>query len=240
VTARFGSYRESYEAEVQSSIDFMGQEVDYFVVAKARKLVDLTRRRLGDPSRLAALDVGCGIGSTDRHLSGRFAELHGVDIAAELVERASAENPSVAYRAYDGERLPYDDGRFDLAFCVCVVHHVPPARWSRFAAELARVVRPGGLVAVFEHNPFNPLTRLAVQRCEFDHDAVLLSPGRATAVLRSAGLELAERRYIVFLPFGGERIERFEHRLRNLPVGAQYYVAARRPPGASARPASSR
>ena len=146
----FDHYRESYEAEVQSSIDFMGQEVDYFVEAKARKLVDLARRQVGDPARLAALDVGCGVGATDRHLTGRFAELHGVDIAAELVERASAENPGVEYRAYDGERLPYDDGRFDLAFCVCVVHHVPTAHWARFAAELARVVRPGGLAAVFE------------------------------------------------------------------------------------------
>jgi SAM-dependent methyltransferase len=240
VTTEFDSYRESYEAEVQSSIDFIGQEVDYFVEAKARKLVDLTRRWLGDPSRLAALDVGCGIGATDRHLSGRFAELHGVDIAVELIERASAENPSVAYQAYDGERLPYDDARFDLVFCVCVFHHVPTARWPRFAAELARVVRPGGLVAVFEHNPFNPLTRLAVQRCEFDREAVLLSRGRATAVLRAAGLELAERRYIVFLPFGGERMEPLERRLRNLPVGAQYYVAARRPQAAPRAQASRR
>jgi hypothetical protein len=110
---------------------------------------------------------------------------------------------------------------------------VPTAQCPRFAAELARVVRPGGLVAVFEHNPFNPLTRWAVQRCEFDRDAVLLSRGRATTVLRRAGLELAERRYIVFLPFGGERMEPLERRLGNLPIGAQYYVAARRPQAGS-------
>ena len=39
---------------------------------------------------------------------------------------------------------------------------------------MRRVVRPGGLLCIIEHNPFNPLTRLAVVRCEFDRDAVLL------------------------------------------------------------------
>ena len=47
-----------------------------------------------------------------------------------------------------------------------------------FVADMVRVTRPGGLVCVIEHNPLNPLTRLAVNRCPFDADAVLLRSGQ--------------------------------------------------------------
>jgi SAM-dependent methyltransferase len=175
-----------------------------------------------------ALDVGCGVGITDWHLAGRFAELQGVDTSEHAVRRAAEINPSVPYRSYDGERLPYEDAHFDLAFSICVLHHVPVAERAGFAAELRRVVRPGGLVTVFDHNPLNPLTRLAVSRCDFDADAVLLTAGSAARLLRRAGLRPAERRYVIFFPFDRPRARALEGALRRLPAAAQYYVAATR------------
>ena len=75
-----------------------------------------------------------------------------MDTAEEAVARAAQANPAVRYHAYGGARLPYTDGRFDFAFAICVAHHVPPPQRASFVAELGRVVRPGGLVALFEHN----------------------------------------------------------------------------------------
>ena len=225
----FDAYAEGYEEAVRHSIAFAGREHAFFTRRKAEQLVDLARRRLGPLEKVRALDVGCGVGSTDAHLVGRLGVLEGVDTAAAAVERAAAANPGVRYRAYDGTRLPYDDGQFDLVFAICVVHHVAPAGRGAFAGELARVVRPGGIVAVFEHNPFNPLTRLAVARCAFDDDVVLLRPRRARRLLEDAGLRPVERRYIVLVPSDRRSARSVEHAFRNVPLGAQYYVAAQRP-----------
>ena len=128
----------------------------YVTVAEAEYLLELAERLLGPPTSLAALDVGSGTGATDKHLVGRLGRLAEVDVSGELVERVRARCPGVEYQHYDGERLPYPDCAFDLVSTICVVHHVAAADRSRFFAELSRVARPGGLVAVLEHNPLNP------------------------------------------------------------------------------------
>ena len=87
----------------------------------------------------------------------------------------------------------------------------------------------GGLLLVFEHNPFNPLTRLAVARCAFDRDAQLLSRGLSARVLAAAGLSVFEKRYILVSPFAFKGAEWIERRFRQAPLGAQYYVGGRKP-----------
>ncbi|HTQ44923.1 MAG TPA: class I SAM-dependent methyltransferase [Polyangiaceae bacterium] len=226
MSARFDEYRDTYREEVEHSIAFAGQGLDFFTEAKAAALLELARRRLGDPVQLRVLDVGCGPGETDAYL-GAVGDLHGVDISEELVERARARNPGATYAHYDGGRLPYDDDVFDLAFAICVLHHVHPVDWGRFMGELVRVVRPGGLAVIVEHNPLNPLTRLAVARCAFDDDAILVGRTLVTELLRHAGAEPEEARYFLFFPWRSGPLRRLEQRLGGLPLGAQYLVASR-------------
>ena len=88
------------------------------------------------------------------------------------------------------------------------------------------------MLAIYEHNPINPLTRLAVSRCEFDEGVELLGRSETEAMLRAAGLVPAESRYIVFFPWRGRAFRAIERVLARLPLGAQYVVA-----GVRARPA---
>lgn len=228
MSTRFDDYRDTYRQEVERSISFIGKGLDFFTEVKAEALLELARSRLGPPEALRALDIGCGTGETDA-LLGDFGNLQGVDISEELVDEARTRNPGVTYTHYDGRTLPYEDGTFDLAFAICVIHHVPPARWAAFAGEMARVLRPGGIAAIVEHNPLNPLTRLAVARCEFDDDAVLLGRRRSEALLRAAGLDLTESRHILFFPWRLSALRRIERQLAPIPLGAQYLVAGCRP-----------
>jgi SAM-dependent methyltransferase len=224
---QFDRYKRSYEDEIEQAVAFSGRSLDFFTDVKAKRLLDVVRRHLGDPHALRALDVGCGTGLTDRRLSAEFGSLHGTDISSAMVERAAEANPHVTYELYDGERLPYDDDSFDLTFTICVLHHVPPSSWHHFLSELRRVTRSRGAVVVFEHNPLNPLTRLVVGRCSFDEDAVLLGPSKLRALLREAGLEPLEVSYLLFFPWQSKLLDGAEQRLRWLPLGAQYLVAAR-------------
>ena len=221
----FDPYAESYKEVVERSIGFSGQDQDFFLEAKARALVDVVRRRLGDPASMRALDVGCGTGLMDRHLYD-FGSLTGVDPSTRMIEAARRTNPGVEYGVADGTELPFEDGSFDLAFAVCVLHHVLPPTRPAFVAELARVTRPGGLAVIVEHNPLNPLTRLAVARCEFDEDAILLGRREARSRLRAAGTRPVEERYFLFFPWRSSLLARAERALAPLPLGAQYYVAA--------------
>lgn len=226
MSSDFDPYAGRYEGLVDRSISFSGQEQEFFIEAKARHLLDLVRRGLGDPGSVRALDVGCGAGLMERYLDA-LGSLTGVDPSEQMIEAARKDNPRVDYRVADGTSLPFEDGSFDLAFTVCVLHHVPPEQRPAFVAELARVTRPRGVAVVMEHNPFNPLTRLAVARCEFDEDAILLRRREARGRLRAAGLRTIEERYIVFFPWRSRLLRRVERALAPVPLGAQYYVAAR-------------
>ena len=222
----FDHHADTYREDVENAIAWSGKDVDYFAEGKANLLVAVAERRLGDPGKLRALDIGCGVGVTDRFLAGRFGALHGVDIAADAVEKARKANPEVHYESYDGGVLPFADDSVDLAFTICVVHHVPTGDWPAFAAEMKRVVRPGGLVVVFEHNPLNPLTRVSVSRCPFDEDVTLLRAGTTARLLGDAGLSPVERRFFYFLPVRDVATSRLERALTRVPLGAQYFVAA--------------
>jgi SAM-dependent methyltransferase len=226
----FDAYRDSYLDAVQAALPLPGTEAAYFSKLKADHLVELARRCLGPPEDLSVLDVGCGVGATDAHLDGRFGVLAGVDVAAELVESAAEANPGVSYRSYSkGAPLPHDAESFDLSFAICVLHHVPPPEWRSFIGEMARVTRPGGLVCVMEHNPWNPLTRKVVRDCEFDRDAVLLSRRELIHLMAEQGLSKVSAPYIAFFPRELPMRRSTERLLAPVPLGAQYYVAARRP-----------
>jgi SAM-dependent methyltransferase len=225
--SEFDRYGETYEQAVDDAIKFGGAEHAFYLEAKARALLELARRELGDPAHLHALDVGSGPGSMHPYLA-EIGALEGVDVSQALVERAAAANPNVLYRPYDGRTLPFADAGFDLAFAVNVFHHVEPPDRANLADELARVVRRGGIVAVFEHNPLNPLTRLVVARCEFDDGVQLLRTREVRALLEQAGLQRVERRYILFFPWRASFLQRLEARLGPVPLGAQHLTAARR------------
>src|SRR3984957_11326759 len=194
MTELFDSYRSNYREVVQSSIDFSGLPHSFFMRAKADMLRELIAQRLG-AEKPVMLDVGCGVGSFHPLLRGMVGRLCGIDVSTASIAQARADNTDVDYRDFDGVNFPFPDAGFDLVTAISVMHHVSLTGWAPFVSEMCRVVRPGGIVCIIEHNPLNPLTRLAVSRCEFDKDAVLLHAARARALMADAGLHDARSHY---------------------------------------------
>jgi SAM-dependent methyltransferase len=224
----FESYADNYEDVINRAIGSCGADHAAFTRGKALRLMALAAG-IGDLRVLSVLDVGCGVGSTDVYLVPEFGQVHGVDISPAMVERAARRNPAAQYRvSEDPSRLPFEDASLDVVFASCVFHHVPLDARAALSLDIARVTRPGGIVAIFEHNPLNPLTRRVVSRCAFDADAVLLNRVESEQLLRAAGLSRVEGSYLFFSPWGGDRVRKLEERLGWLPLGAQYVVAGRR------------
>jgi SAM-dependent methyltransferase len=219
----FDRYASAYQAEIERAIAFAGQPHDRYVRAKAQRLLALAKRRLGPASLTSALDVGCGGGLTVQHLRGAVPELNGVDVSEEMLARARARVPEASFQLYGGDRLPYADGTFDLVFAVCVLHHVEPAGRAALLAEMVRVTRRSGFVAVFEHNPLNPLTRKVVRSISFDVGVRLLKRGEVVVGLTKAGVVVTDTEYLLFTPWGA--LDPLEALVTWLPVGAQHLVA---------------
>lgn len=104
-----------------------------------------------DPQRgEKILDLATGTGWTSRVVARRGADVTGVDLGPDLIatakERAAAEGLKITYDIADAEHLPFEDGQFDAVISTCGVMFA--SRPEAAAAELARVCRKGGRVAL--------------------------------------------------------------------------------------------
>ena len=101
------------------------------------------------------LDVGCGAGQLALIAARAGAQVNGCDIAANWIEkaraRAAAEGLEVTFEEADAESLPYEDGQFDAVTSLIGAMFAP--RPDRVAAELTRVCRPGGMIAMANWTP---------------------------------------------------------------------------------------
>jgi SAM-dependent methyltransferase len=111
--------------------------------------------RLNVPSGARVLDVACGSGNLAIPLARGGADVSGVDIAPNLLEqargRAAAENLKATFDEGDTEQLPYADASFDVVVSMFGAMFAP--RPELVVAEAARVLKPGGLLAMANWNP---------------------------------------------------------------------------------------
>lgn len=101
------------------------------------------------------LDVAAGNGNATLAAARRFARVTSTDYVPALLargkERADAERLAVSFREADAEALPFDDGSYDVALSTFGVMFAPDQQ--RAAAELARVVVPGGRIGLANWTP---------------------------------------------------------------------------------------
>jgi ubiquinone/menaquinone biosynthesis C-methylase UbiE len=178
-----------------------------------------------------ALDFGAGVGYSvpffARHLPATRVTC--LDVSRKSLDVGAAQHGNAAeFTHFDGRRIPFEDGAFDAALASCVFHHIPHDEHVALLAEIRRVLGSRGRLFVFEHNPLNPLTRHAVNTCEFDEHAHLVLASTMRRRVREAGFAGAAIRYRIFFPHALRGLRPLEARMAWLPLGAQYYVVARK------------
>ncbi len=101
------------------------------------------------------LDVACGSGNQSNPAARTGAIVTGVDIAPNLIEQArkwaANEGLEIQFDEGDAENLPYADAEFDAVISMFGVMFAP--RPERISAELIRVCRPGGVIALANWTP---------------------------------------------------------------------------------------
>jgi ubiquinone/menaquinone biosynthesis C-methylase UbiE len=157
-------------------------------------IADTVARQSAPSPDDTVLDVGCGIGGPGRFLFERFGcAVTGVDllqaridVATELTRRTGLDT-RLTYRVADVTSLPFDDGSFDQAWMLDVGIHVRDK--ATMFAELARVLRPGGLLVMHDQTgPLGPAMRPITRRMPF------IAPPlpRLIRLVEDAGMRLLE------------------------------------------------
>ena len=225
--AEFDSYAGQYDALLADPLCDQFADRGFFYERKLALIRDFFRRHALDTKSTAWVDIGCGQGDLLRLGVPDFASSMGCDVSPAMLHGCQGltvlpqEQPDV---------LPFADKSAGFATAVCVYHHVPLEKRAALTREAARVLKPGGIFCIIEHNPLNPVTRRIVSRSPVDIDAHLLRAEETLRLLEDSGFRIVDRRYFLFLP---EPLYRrgavVEDWLARVPFGGQYAAFARAP-----------
>ena len=219
----FDRYAKEYEELIQDPLKVrLSSDPQFFHLRKWILLRRFYERRKIPTGELWWLDVGCGKGDLLNFGRGYFGSLSGCDLSPEMLRHGEGIDIRVQQ---DARILPFPDASLDLVTAVCVYHHVELADRAALTAEVRRVLKPGGIFAMVEHNPYNPVTAMIVKRSPVDANAHLLTPGLSRSLMSAAGIKPVETTYFLYLP------EKLYHRLHlleslacRIPMGCQYAV----------------
>ncbi|MGF9562909.1 class I SAM-dependent methyltransferase [Neorhizobium sp. BT27B] len=226
--AEFDLLADEYRQVHSQNIAITGEGPEYF---SEYKISDL--RRYADKEHLAGsqiLDFGSGIGNSLPYFRKYFpdATINCADVSSRSIEIAQTRFPGNENYLLIDRGLPLADNSQDIVFSACVFHHIPHGEHHHWLTELARVTRPGGILAIYEHNPLNPLTLRAVNTCPLDVNAHLIRGGVMRKRALDGGWQEADVAYKVFFPSLLGALRPVEQHLEWLGLGAQYRMVARK------------
>lgn len=221
----FDKFADEYVSMLRGSIQKSGEGPEYFARYKIKDMAAVFEKMLPRRNVQQVLDFGGGVGVSLPYLSEYFpeAELTLADVSRRSLDYAERRDiPRVKTLHFDGENLPLPNGQFDAVVAACVFHHIPETEHIALMAEIRRVLRPGGLFFIFEHNPWNPLTRQVVDRCPYDENAILINGPELRRRMKAAGFARVDLAWRIFFPRLLRVARPMERWLEWLPLGAQY------------------
>lgn len=195
-----------------------GDYVHFATYLEPGALDYLARLQVEPDTRM--LDVGCGAGQIAIPAARAGAHVTGIDIASNLIvkaqARARAEYLDAWFEEGDAEMLPYEDGEFDLVVSLIGAMFAPTP--SNVAAELIRVCRSGGRIAMANWTPeghIGQMFRIIGKHVQVS--PLMVSPmkwGDAATVRQRFGYGIAELRltkhlYPMVYPFPPEDVVEF-------------------------------
>jgi SAM-dependent methyltransferase len=223
-TAEFDRYAADYTGSFGAWPKVAGGSTADFAQARVNWLAGRLRF-IGAAPPCVAIDFGCGTGTATPFLlealgAGRVI---GVDPSLRSLDVARAEHGGPRAVFCTPGEMPADES-VDVVYCSGVFHHIPPADRAAAVRSVYRALRPGGMFALWENNPINPLVLMAMATVPLDRDAIPIRPSAAQALVRRGGFRLLGIDFLFLFPRGLRMLVNIEPALRRLPLGAQYQV----------------
>lgn len=224
----FDDFAESYDKVLRKALAISGEDNRFF----AQRRIAWLQQRLprSEPLPRDVLDFGCGTGTSIPYFFDLLgaASVVGVDVSPMSLSVARRRHGSrVVTLKLRCEYVP--SAEIDLAFCNGVFHHVPLTERAEAVDYVQRALRPGGIFALWENNPWNPGARYCMRVNPFDKGARPLTADESQRLVRSAGLTVLATNYLFIFPRILSWLRRTEPWLSRLPFGAQYMILCRKP-----------
>ena len=183
----------------------VADDYDVFLPQAKARIMDAFAGLSGLEPGARVLDLGCGSGTFTGLLADRGYRASGLDISPRLIALARRKFPAIDFDEGDAENLPIDASQYDGVLLSGLVHHFPDPR--RLAAEVFRVLKPGGHFVAFDPNRMNPFMWLYRDRASpfysplgvTENERPLLA-WRIAEVFRNAGFRV-QTDYLAGLPY---------------------------------------
>ena len=214
---------EQYDEMLRMGVSLSGEDPAYFMRGR---IDDLAARLPSGWKANRILDFGCGTGESSAYLAAKFpgACVVGVDTSASAVGLAEKRHGTDHIQFSPMEQLP-NEPPFQLCYVNGVFHHIEPLRRLEAVQSVFNALSLGGYFALFENNPWNLGTRMVMSRIPFDRDAQTLSYLATQKLVKAGGFRLANAsRFLFYFPRSLGMLRGLETFLREVPLGAQYYV----------------
>ncbi len=226
IEAEFDVLADGYRVQHQKNIAITGETPDYFSEYKIADLRAFVDRSAASKSNI--IDFGSGIGNSIPYFRKYFPDsnLTCSDVSSRSMEISKGRFPGEEEYVSIGDAIPIDDGSQDIVFSACVFHHIPHEEHQFWLEELLRITKPGGLLAIYEHNPMNPLTVRAVNSCPLDVNAKLIRGNKLKDRAILSGWISGKVGYKVFFPAKFSLLRPMERHLQWLCIGAQYRMTS--------------
>lgn len=202
-----------YQENLRKNLAISGESETFFAEYQAQKLAALVPEKIHPP--ISILDFGCGDGLMTSFVHHLFenATITGIDTDSERIALAKDMYEGIHFICADIEfTQPFEPASFDLIYTTEVLHHLPPEKHTRYITLLMSLLKPGGMLIIFELNPLNLATLYRFKRNPLEQNAQLIMPWRLQQLLAPYGLTKIRyydfwlrslEPYVTWLPFGG-------------------------------------
>ena len=217
---------EAYDEMLKKGIGITGNDKSYFVNGRLQMVYN---HLSGDFEPKRILDFGCGTGETSQSLALHFKKslVVGSDLSDKTIEFARGKYSAPNLQFIENDQV-LNLEPFDLIYLNCVIHHVPVGDRQSVVNQLFSLLRAKGQIWIFENNPANPGTQLAMFTNPFDKGVVKVWPSRLKELMSNSGFTFEETGFLFYFPQWLSIFRPIEKFLEKLPLGGQYYVRARR------------
>lgn len=209
----------------------------YYVQVKSMHLLKKAEEFYGSLKNIDCVDLGCGTAETEEYFQDKFRHIFCCDYSPGMLEYASKKNlKNVTFKLCQSECLPFDSGSVDIVLMYGLIHHIDTGeKIVQIFKEVNRILKKGGIVVVYDFNPFNPVARYIVRNCPIDSGVNLDGYKKSafpttfylrelTEVLKNTGFMISKKEFLLFFPKIFSFLLPLEPFLARIPLGGMYSV----------------